>query len=146
MLYLLDQGMQARELEKLLYQQSGLLGISGVSSDMRKLRASDDPHAALAIDYFAYRIAQEIGRLATCLGGLDALVFTAGIGEKDAALRAQVLEHLTTFGMSLDDAANQRNAECISSITSSRTVWVVPTDEESVIARHAWHLYQGQHV
>lgn len=147
LLYLLDQGMQVRDLETLLYRQSGLLGISGVSSDMRKLRASDDPRATLAIDFYAYRIAQEVGRLATCLGGLDALVFTAGIGEKDAALRAQVLQHLAPlFGLRIDDAANQCNAERISSTASTRAVWVIPTDEESIIARHAWRVYQDQRL
>ena len=146
LLYLLGQGISVDELEKLLYRQSGLLGISGVSSDMRKLRASNEPRAALAIDYYAYRIAQEVGRLATCLGGLDALVFTAGIGEKDAELRAQVLQHLAPlFGLQLDDAANRRNAELISGTSSTRSVWVIPTDEESIIARHAWKLYQEQH-
>ena len=146
LLYLLGQGISVDELEKLLYRQSGLLGISGVSSDMRKLRASNEPRAALAIDYYAYRIAQEVGRLATCLGGLDALVFTAGIGEKDAELRAQVLQHLAPlFGLQLDDTANRRNAELISGTSSTRSVWVIPTDEESIIARHSWHLYQEQH-
>lgn len=145
LLHLLDKGEDARSLERLLYRDSGLLGISGVSSDMRSLRASDQPRAQLAIDYFAYRIAQEIGCLAVSLGGLDALVFTAGIGEKDAALRTRVVQYLTPlFSLRLDQAANQGNAERISSADSAGVVLVIPTDEESMIAHHAWRLYREQ--
>ncbi|TBU95385.1 acetate/propionate family kinase [Phytopseudomonas dryadis] len=143
LLHLLARGEDARSLEHMLYHQSGLLGISGVGSDMRSLRASSAPRARLAIDYYAYRIAQEIGRLAVSLGGLDTLVFTAGIGEKDAELRHQVVTHLAPlFGLRLDAAANGRHAERISSRDSARPILVVATDEESMIARHAWRLYQ----
>ncbi|WP_437880934.1 acetate/propionate family kinase [Pseudomonas sp. LRF_L74] len=143
LLHLLANGEDARSLEHMLYHQSGLLGISGVSSDMRSLRASTAPRAQLAIDYYAYRIAQEIGCLAVSLGGLDALVFTAGIGEKDAELRRQVVTHLAPlFGLRLDAAANDRHAERISGSDSARPLLVVATDEESMIARHAWRLYQ----
>jgi acetate kinase len=143
LLHLLTQGEDARSLEDLLYRRSGLLGISGVSSDMLILRASQEPRAQLAIDHYAYRIAQEVGSLAASLGGLDALVFTAGIGEKDAELRAQVVERLAPlFGLSLDMQANQRNAERISSANSALPLLVIPTDEESMLARHAWRLYR----
>ncbi|MFN9529680.1 MAG: acetate/propionate family kinase [Pseudomonadaceae bacterium] len=143
LLHLLAQGEDARSLEELLYRRSGLLGISGVSSDMRALRASREPRARLAIDHYAYRIAQEVGRLAASLGGLDALVFTAGIGEKDAALRAQVVERLAPlFDLRLDADANRRNAERISAADSARQLLVIATDEESMLARHAWRLYR----
>ncbi|MCL6692400.1 acetate/propionate family kinase [Pseudomonas sp. R3.Fl] len=142
-LHLLARGEDAQSLEELLYRRSGLLGISGVSSDMLALRASQEPRAQLAIDHYAYRIAQEVGRLAASLGGLDALVFTAGIGEKDAELRAQVVEGLALpFDLRLDMEANRRNAECISSIDSARPLLVIATDEESMLARHAWRVYQ----
>ncbi len=143
LLHLLALGEDAQSLEDLLYHRSGLLGISGVSSDMRTLRASQEPRARLAIDYYAYHIAQEIGRMAASLGGLDALVFTAGIGEKDAELRAQVVARLARlFDLRLDKAANQVNAVRISTADSARAMLVIPTDEESMIARHAWRLYR----
>lgn len=116
LLHLLAQGEDENSLQELLYHRSGLLGISGISSDMLTLRASQDARARLAIDHYAYRIAQEVGRMAACLGGLDALVFTAGIGEKDAELRAQVVQQLAPlFDLRLDDKANRRHAERISS-------------------------------
>lgn len=143
MLHLVGQGLSHEALEKLLYRQSGLLGISGVSSDMRELRASTEPRAKLAIDYFAYHLAQQIGRLAVAAGGMDALVFTAGIGEKDAALRAQVVEQLKPiFHMTLDVAANTQNALHISTAQSAVKVMVIPTNEESMLATHGWHVLQ----
>lgn len=143
LLHLLAQGEDENSLQELLYHRSGLLGISGISSDMLTLRASQDARARLAIDHYAYRIAQEVGRMAACLGGLDALVFTAGIGEKDAELRAQVVQQLAPlFDLRLDDKANRRHAERISSADSPRALLVIPTDEESMLARHAWRLYQ----
>jgi acetate kinase len=143
LLHLLQQGEDSNSLEELLYRRSGLLGISGVSSDMLTLRASQEPRAQLAIDYYAYRIAQEVGRLAASLGGLDALVFTAGIGEQDAELRAQVVERLAPlFDLHLDADANRRHAQRISSTASARPVLVITTDEESMLAQHAWRLYR----
>jgi acetate kinase len=106
-LYLMDQrGMDARAIEKLIYNQSGLLGVSGVSSDMRTLLASDEPRAALAVDLFVYRIARELGSLAAALGGLDAIVFTGGIGENSAEIRARICRGAAWLGVTLDEPAN----------------------------------------
>jgi acetate kinase len=135
-LYLLSaRGMSAAEIERLLYTRSGLLGVSGVSGDVRELLASDAPHARLALDYFAYRIARETGALAASLGGLDAFVFTAGIGERAAPVRASVCERLAWLGVRLDDAANVRHGPRISAADSRVAIYVIPTDEEGVIAR-----------
>ncbi len=106
-LYLMDErGMDARAIEKLIYQQSGLLGVSGISSDMRTLLASNAPGARLAVDLFVYRIGRELGSLAAALGGLDAIVFTGGIGEKAAAIRARVCRDAAWLGVELDVTAN----------------------------------------
>jgi acetate kinase len=134
------RGMSAGDIETLIYSRSGLLGVSGVSSDMRKLLASSEPHAAEAVEMFCYRIACATAAMATAAGGLDALVFTAGIGEKAAQVRARVCALLAWLGVALDDAANLGNARRISSPQSKVAVLVVPTDEESMIARHAWEL------
>jgi acetate kinase len=134
------RGMTAEEVTTLLYEKSGLLGLSGVSSDVRKLEASRDPRARLALDYFAYRIARESGALAVSLGGLDALVFTAGIGEHAAGLRAAVCEHLAWLGLAIDAAANARHGPRISTPASAVSAWVIPTDEERMIARHVLRL------
>lgn len=137
MLYLMDtHGMDARALEALLYNESGLLGVSGVSSDMRTLLASRDVRAKLAVDLYVYRIGRELGSLAAALGGLDALVFTAGIGENAAPVRASVCEHAAWLGVTLDGDANARNERRISAADSKVSVWVLPTDEERMIARH----------
>jgi acetate kinase len=137
LLYLMDQrGMDARAIETLLYQQSGLLGVSGVSSDMRTLLASAAPRARLAVDLFVYRIQREIGSLAAAMGGLDALVFTAGIGENSAEVRRRVAGGLGWLGVMLDDAANLAGGPAISAADSRCPVWVIPTDEECMIARH----------
>jgi acetate kinase len=137
LLHLLDaRGMSAKELEKLLYRESGLLGLSGVSGDMRDLLASELPGARLAVEFFVYRVARELGALAAVLGGLDGLVFTAGIGERAAAVRAGVVERSGWLGLTLDADANRRNATRISGTASRVEVLVVPTDEELVIARH----------
>ena len=139
-LYLMDElKMDPRAIEKMLYQQSGLLGVSGVSSDMRTLLASDDPRAAFAIELFCYRIARELGSLAAALGGLDALVFTGGIGEHAAPIRARVVEASRWLGLSLDAAANAADGPRISGPGSARA-WVVPTNEELMIARHTQAL------
>jgi acetate kinase len=137
-LHLIDRyAMDARALETLLYRESGLLGVSGISSDMRVLRASADPRARKAIDLFVYRAGREIGSLAAALGGLDALVFTAGIGENDAETRAAICGMSAWLGIDLDPAANLAGGPRISRRGSRASAWVVPTDEESMIAAHA---------
>jgi acetate kinase len=141
LLYLLDRhGMDARALEKLLYQESGLLGVSGVSSDMRALLASPDPPAAEAVDLFVYRIGRELGSLAAALGGLDALVFTGGIGENAAPIRARACREAAWLGLELDESANQAGGPRISTAGSRVTAWVVPTNEELMIAQHTRRL------
>ncbi len=140
-LYLLDTlKMSSSEIETLLYQHSGLLGVSGISSDMRTLEASADPRARLAIDLFVYRIGREIGSLAAALGGLDALIFTAGIGEHSASLRRSVCRSAAWLGVVLDEAANDAGTTRISTPGSPVSAWVVPTDEELMIARHTRRL------
>jgi acetate kinase len=137
LLYLMDaHGMDARAVEDLLYRRSGLLGVSGISSDMRELRASSDPAAAEAIALFAYRIVREIGSLAAALGGLDALIFTGGIGENDALSRLEIARGCRWLGLELDEARNRSGAGLISADRSRVSAWVVPTDEERMIARH----------
>jgi acetate kinase len=143
-LYLMDElRMDARAIEDLLYRRSGLLGVSGISSDMRVLLASDDPRAREAIDLFVYRVGRELGSLAAALGGLDALVFTAGIGENSAVLRARIVRDAAWLGVELDDASNQSHAARISSETSRTSAWVIPTNEELMIARHTRDLVGG---
>ena len=137
MIWLMDQmGMGPRELERLLYHRSGLLGVSGVSSDMRTLLASDEPRAKLAIELFCYRAGRELGSLAAALGGLDALVFTGGIGEHAAPIRAAIVRGASWFGLALDEDANAESKRRITSDTSRVPAYVVPTDEELMIARH----------
>jgi len=136
-LYLMDEmQMDARAIERLIYQQSGLLGVSQVSSDMRTLLASDDPRARFAIELFCYRIGRELGSLAAALGGLDALVFTGGIGEHAAPVRERVLQQAAWLGLDLDPAANAAHGPRITTKASRAAAWVVPTDEELMIARH----------
>jgi len=140
-LYLQQQrGMTAAAVEDLLYHQSGLLGVSGVSSDMRALLASDRAEAKEAIDLFCYRIARELGSLAAALGGVDGLVFTAGIGERAAPVRAAVLRQSAWLGLSLDEAANERHGPRISLPGATPSAWVIPTDENLMIARHVREL------
>lgn len=144
-LYCMDQlGMDARAIEKLIYQESGLLGVSGISSDMRTLEASDDARAKAAIDLFVYRIGRELGSLAAALGGLDAIVFTAGIGENSHSLRERVCRDAAWLGVELDPDANRRNATCISTPASRVSAWVIPTNEEVMIARHTRGLLAGR--
>jgi acetate kinase len=126
--------MDAAAIEDLIYRKSGLLGVSGISSDMRALRASSDPAAREAIDLFVYRNVREIGSLVASLGGVDVLVFSAGIGEHDAMTRAEVVEGCRWLGAALDPERNTRGASLISSAESSIAVWVIPTDEELLIA------------
>ena len=136
-LYLIDElKMDARAIEKLIYQQSGLLGVSGLSSDMRALLDSDAPRARLAIDLYCYRIGRELGSLAAAARGIDALVFTAGIGENAAAIRERVCRDAGWLGIELDAAANRSGGPCISTPASKVAVWVIPTNEELMIARH----------
>jgi acetate kinase len=137
LIYLMDtHGMDARGIENLIYRKSGLLGVSGISSDMRKLRASPEPAAAEAIALFTYRIVREIGSLAAALGGLDGLVFTGGIGENDAKTRADVMAGCHWLGLTADASRNAAGAGRISVDTSRVSAWVVPTDEERMVARH----------
>jgi len=141
LLYLIERyGMGAKDLTHLLYKQSGLLGLSGISNDMRELLASTDPNAQLAVDYFCYRIVRELGSLAAALGGLDALVFTGGIGEHAAEIRARVCALSSWFGIDLDAAANDADSQRIDRAGSRVAVWVLPTNEELVIARHTRRL------
>jgi acetate kinase len=137
LLYLMQEGgLDAKAIEDLIYRRSGLLGVSGISSDMRTLRQSKAPEAAEAIALFVYRIVREIGSLAAALGGLDGLVFTAGIGEHDAATRAEVVAGCRWLGVELDAARNRRGDGRISTDGSTASAWVVPTDEERMIARY----------
>jgi len=141
LLFMFDElGMSVREVERLLYHESGLLGMSGISSDMRELLASEAPAARLALDVFAYRARRELGSLAAALGGLDAVVFTAGIGENQPEVRRRICADAAWLGLELDAAANERHGPCISAAGSRVTAWVVPTDEETMIARHVARL------
>jgi acetate kinase len=136
-LFLIEQkGMEARAVRELLYNRSGLLGVSGLSSDMRVLLASDDPRAKLAIDIYVYRIGRELGSLAAALGGVDAIVFTAGIGENAALVRERVCRDAAWLGVEVDAAANATRGPCISTAGSRASAWVIPTNEELMIARH----------
>jgi acetate kinase len=142
-LHLMDQrGMDARGIETLIYNQSGLLGVSGISSDMRMLLASEDPRAKLAVDLFLYRIRRELGSLAAALGGLDALVFTAGIGENAPVIRSRFCRDAAWLGVEIDEAANAAGRGCINTGSSRVAVWVIPTNEEVMIARHTRQLLE----
>lgn len=144
-LYLLRQaGLTPAAVETLLYEQSGLLGVSGLSGDMRRLLASAEPAARDAIELFTFRIARETGALMASMGGLDGLVFTAGIGENAPAIRAAVAGRLAWTGLSLDDEANSRGAGPISAPASTLKAWVIATDEESMIARHTSDLLRAR--
>jgi acetate kinase len=129
-------GMSAADVETVLYKKSGLIAISGISNDMRDLLGNPAPEAKLAVDYFVYRVAKEIGAMAAALGGVDGLVFTAGIGENAPEVRRRICEASAWLGISLDADANTRRATRISSPESTVSVWVVPTNEELMIARH----------
>ncbi len=139
--YLIDHyGMDARAIENLIYHESGLLGVSGISSDMRALRELAEPAAAEAIALFVYRIVREIGSLAASLGGMDALVFTAGIGENDAATRSAVIAGCSWLGLRLDEKRNARPPGRITTDEFAVSAWVIPTDEEMMIAHHTVRL------
>jgi acetate kinase len=140
-LYLMDElSMDARAIEKLIYHESGLLGVSGISSDMRTLLESKTPRAQFAVELFVYRIGRELGSLAATLGGLDALVFTGGIGEHAALIRERVCRAATWLGIELDETANNAGQPRISTASSPVAVWTIPTNEELMIARHTRRL------
>jgi acetate kinase len=140
-LYLMqEKGMTAQAVTDLLYHSSGLKGVSGISDDMRTLLASDDPHAGEAIALFAYRIGRELGSLAASLGGLDALVFTAGIGEHAPEIRRRACAHAAWLGVELDQAANAADRTRITTSGSRTSAWVIPTNEDLMIARHTQRL------
>ena len=144
LLYLIqEKGMTPQAVSDLLYHSSGLLGVSGISDDMRTLLASDDPLATRAIALFVYRFSQELGSLAASLGGMDALVFTAGIGEHAPEIRRRACQQASWLGIELDDAANASGAARISTPASKVSAWVIPTNEDLMIARHTWQLTEG---
>lgn len=140
-LYLFQNlGLNAKEVETMLYKQSGLLGISGISNDMRDLLGRSETEARLAVDYFVYRAAREIGALTAVLGGIDGLVFTAGIGENSSEIRRRICEACAWLGVELDAEANASRGPRISTSQSKVSAWVIPTNEELMIARHTWSL------
>ncbi|WP_312893247.1 acetate/propionate family kinase [Ancylobacter sonchi] len=144
-LHLIEQkGLSAAEVGRMLYNQSGLLGLSGISNDMRELIASPAPEAALAVEFFCLKVAQAVAALATTLGGLDALVFTAGIGEHSPEVRAGIAGRLAWLGVRLDAAANAAGAPRIEAADSAVPLLVVPTDEERMIGRHTLHMLAGR--
>ena len=146
-LYLIaEKGMSPAAVQDLFYKESGLKGLSGISNDVRELQDSKDPKAAFALDYFAYRAGLYVGMLTAALGGLDAFVFTAGIGENSPTRRARIAERLAWLGIHLDAAANNAGATLISKNDSRVPVYVIPTNEELMIARHTLELLSTQSV
>jgi acetate kinase len=140
-LYLMqEKGMTAADVSNLLYNESGLLGVSGISDDMRTLLASDEPAAKQAVALFVYRIGRELGSMAAAIGGIDALVFTAGIGEHAAEIRRRVCDDAAWLGLDLDQSANIAGAALITRQGSRASAWVIPTDEDLMIALHTWTL------
>jgi acetate kinase len=133
-------GLSAKDVETILYKKSGLLGISGISNDMRDLLDNPDPAARLAVDFFIYRVAREIGGLAAVLGGIDGLVFTAGIGENAPEVRRRICEASAWIGIELDPEANRARGPQISRAAGRVSAWVIPTNEELIIARHTGTL------
>jgi acetate kinase len=133
-------GLTAKQVETILYKESGLLGISGISNDMRDLLSRDDPDARLAVDYFVYRAAKEIGALTAVLGGIDGLVFTAGIGENSPVIRERICKASSWLGVELDAQSNATGGPQISTKQSKVSAWVIPTNEELMIARHTASL------
>jgi len=140
-LYLFQgEGLSVDAVEKILYEESGLLDISGISHDMCDLLQSVAPRARLAVDYFVYRAAKEVGALAAVLGGVDGVVFTAGIGENSAEIRKRICEASAWLGIELDSELNARNHQRISTPASKVSAWVIPTNEELIIAKHTSSL------
>jgi acetate kinase len=143
-LFLIDYlKMDTRAVENLIYKQSGLLGVSGMSSDMRTLLESEDARARFAVDLFIYRIGRELGSLAAATQGIDALVFTAGIGENAALIRERVCRDARWLGVELDPTANAGGGPCLSTPPSKVSAWVIPTNEELMIARHTRAAIEG---
>lgn len=143
LLYLMrEKGYGADDIEHLLYRESGLKALSGIGNDVRDLLSSEDPRARLALDCFVYRVGREIGALAAALGGIDGLVFTAGIGENSPEMRTRICRRAAWLGARLDEAANRRHGPRISAASSRPSVWVVPTDEERIIASHTLALWR----
>jgi acetate kinase len=146
-LYLMEEkGMTAGAISDLLYRSSGLLGVSGLSDDMKTLLESELPHAKEAVSLFVYRIGRELGSLVAALGGFDALVFTAGIGENAPEIRDRVCQEAAWLGLELDETANQGGGPCITKTASKTSAWVIPTDEDLMVARHTWSLTRGDAV
>ena len=144
-LYLLsEKGMSAGEVQNFLYRECGLKGLSGISNDMRELQGNSDPRAVFAVDYFVYRVGLNAGMLAAALQGVDGFVFTAGIGENSPRIRAAIARKLAWLGVSLDAAANAENKLLISRRDSRLPLYVIPTDEELMIARHTWSVLSRQ--
>jgi acetate kinase len=144
-LYLImEKGMSPGAVQDMLYRECGLKGLSGVSNDVRELEASDDPKAAFALDFFDYRVGLNAGMLAAAMGGLDGFVFTAGIGENSPTMRARIAKRLGWLGISLDSEANRESRTVISAQESRIPVYVVPTNEELMIARHTLELLSKQ--
>lgn len=143
LLYLVsEKGYGAKELERLLYHESGLLGLSGLSNDVRDLLASEDPRARLALDYFVYRVARELASLAAAMEGIDALVLTAGICENSPEMRARICARAAWLGLTIDEAANRAGGPRISTPDSRVSAWVIPTDEERMIAQHTLAVWR----
>ncbi|VWC87288.1 acetate kinase [Burkholderia contaminans] len=140
-LFLMEElGMDVHAVEDLIYRRSGLLGVSGLSSDMRTLLASDDPHARFAIELYVYRIARELGSLAAAMEGIDAIVFTAGVGEHAAAIREGVMRRAAWLGVEIDVEANHSGGTLVTTASSRVPAWVIPTNEEWMIAQHTRRL------
>jgi acetate kinase len=141
LLYLLQhEHLKPDEIERLLYERSGLLGVSGISGDMRKLLTSDQPAAAEAVELFVYRISRELGSLTAALGGMDALIFTGGIGEHAHQIRARVCRQAAWLGIVLDESVNEQGGPRISNAASKVSAWMIPTDENLMVARHTRRL------
>jgi acetate kinase len=136
--------MSATNVQNFLYRECGLKGLSGISNDMRELQDSEDPKAILAVEYFVYRIGLNAGMLAAALQGVDAFVFTAGIGENAAQLRARIMGRLAWLGVTLDHNENLRHAQRISGSDSNVPVYIIPTDEELMIAQHTLTLLMNK--
>jgi len=142
LLYLVsEKSYGAKELERFLYHESGLRGLSGISNDVRDLLASEDPRARLALDYFVYRVARELGALAAAMQGIDAVVLTAGISENSPEMRARICRGAAWLGLRLDEAANRAGGPRISTPDSQVSAWVIPTDEERMIAEHTLKVF-----
>ena len=139
-----EHGMSVDDLQHMLYQESGLLGVSGLSADMRVLLASDDLRAAEAIELFTFRVAREVAAMANTLGGLECLVFTGGIGEHSSGVRQQICERLQWLGVRIDHSANDQNSEQISTENSRVEIRVIPTSEETMIARHCSEMLRAR--